>query len=101
MVLFQRVQQGDEELAITETIIAEVTDVLISHSRLDHGEIAARVRPLLASSGLELTHQRVVQHAMERDATSLRLDFEDAVKVEHLARRGIPEIVSDDRDGVD
>ena len=98
LALFQRVQQGDEELASSETIIAEVTYVLTSQYGLAHGEIAARLRPLLALPGLKLTHKRVVQQAMERYADSPRLDFEDALSVEHMARLGIQTIVSNDRD---
>ncbi len=98
LALFQRVQRGDEELASTETIIAEVTYVLTTQYKLDHGEIAARVRPLLALPGLKLTHKRVVQQALERYAESPQLDFEDALSVEHMERLGIREIVSYDRD---
>lgn len=98
LTLFQHVQQGDEELATTETIIAEVTYVLTTQYGLDHGEIAARLRPLLALSGLKLTHKRVVQRAMERYSESPRLDFEDALSVEHMHRLGLQEIVSYDRD---
>ena len=98
LALFQRVQQGDEELATTETIIAEVTYVLTSQYGLDHGEIAARLRPLLALSGLKLAHKRVVQQALERYAEFPRLDFEDALSVEHMDRLGVQEILSYDRD---
>ena len=98
LALFQRVQQGDEELATSETIIAEVTYVLTSQYHLNHAEIAARLRPLLALAGLKLPSKRVVQHALERYSESPRLDFEDALSVEHMKRLGIQAIVSYDRD---
>jgi len=98
LALFQRVQQGDEELATSETIIAEVTYVLTSQYQLGHPEIAARLRPLLALGGLKLPAKRVVQHALERYSESPRLDFEDALSVEHMTHLGIQAIVSYDRD---
>ena len=96
--LFQRVQRGDEELATSETIVAEVTYVLTSQYGLSHAEIAARLRPLLAMSGLKLPYKRVVQRGLERYATMPQLDFEDAIGVEHMMRLGITEILSYDRD---
>ena len=95
---FQRVPQGQEELATTETIIAEITYVLTSEYQLSHPEIAARLRPLLALRGLKLSDKRVVQRALERYRESSRLDFEDALSVEHMERLGIRPIVSYDRD---
>ena len=97
LALFQRVQEGDEELATSETIIAEVTYVLTSQYHLSHPEIAARLRPLLALSGLKLPYKRAVQRALERYRESSRLDFEDALSVEHMERLGIRPIVSYDR----
>ncbi len=96
--LFQRVQHGEEELATSETIVAEVTYVLTSQYGLSHAEIAARLRPLLAMSGLKLPYKRVVQRGLERYATMPQLDFEDALAVEHMMRLGVTEILSYDRD---
>lgn len=98
LALFQRVQQGDEELATGEAVIAEVTYVLSSQYGLDHAEIVARLRPLLGLNGVKIPYKRIVQRALERFAESPRLEFEDALSVEHMDRLGIREIVSYDRD---
>lgn len=98
LALFQRVQQGAEELVIGEANIAEVTYVLTSQYGLDHIEIASRLRPLLLMPNLKLPQKRVVQQALERYAISPQLDFEDALIIEHMTRLGIDKIVSYDRD---
>jgi predicted nucleic acid-binding protein len=85
-------------LATSETIVYEVTYVLTSQIGLDHAEIVARLRPLLGLNGLKIPYKRVVQRALERYAESPRLDFEEALSVEHMNRLGIREIVSYVRD---
>lgn len=97
LALLQRVRQGDEELATSATIIAEVTYILSSQYALTHAQIVARLQPLLALRGLKLDRKRIVQRALELYAASPQLDFEDALSLEHMARLGIQEIVSYDR----
>lgn len=98
LLLLRRVDEGVEELATSEAVIAEITYVLTSQYSLTHAQIASLLQPLLEMSGLKLTHKRVVQQAMERYGESPRLDFEDALSVEHMNRLGIHEIISYDRD---
>ena len=99
--LFQRVQQGEEELATCESIVAEVVYVLSSPRlpyRLDHAQIRARLLPILTLRGVKLPQKRVCLRALDLYAPSAFLDFEDALAVAHMEQRGIAEIVSYDRD---
>ena len=96
--LFQRVREGQEELATSDTVLAEVSYVLTSQHRLSHPEIAARLRPLVGLRGTKLSRKRVVLRALELYEQHPRLDFEDALSVAHMEQLGIQEIVSYDRD---
>ena len=99
--LFQRVSQGEEELFTCEAIVSEVVYVLSSPRapyRLSHEEIRARFVPILTLRGLRLPQKRVYLEALDLYASSPFLDFEDALAVAHMQRRGITEIVSYDRD---
>ena len=50
--------------------------------------------------GVRLTRskKRIYLHALDIYASSPFLDFEDALAIAHMARRGVTEIVSYDRD---
>ena len=99
--LFQRVNQGEEELFTCEAIVSEVVYVLSSTRapyRLSHDEIRARLVPILTLRGLRLPQKRVYLEALDLYASSPYLDFEDALAVAHMQRQGITEIVSYDRD---
>ena len=104
--LFQRVNQGEEELFTCESIVAEVVYVLSSTRapyRLSHDEIRARLVPILSLRGLRLPQKRVYIEALDIYASSPFLDFEDALAedalaVVHMERQGMTEIVSYDRD---
>ena len=99
--LLRRVQQGEEELTTCEAIVAEVVYVLSSPRlpyRLDHEQIRARLLPILTLRGVRLPHKHVCLRALDLYASSAFLDFEDALAVAHMERRGTAEIVSYDRD---
>ena len=99
--LFQRVNQGEEELFTCEAIVSEVVYVLSSTRapyRLSHDEIRPRLVPILTLRGLRLPQKRVYLEALDLYASSPYLDFEDALAVAHMQRQGIAEIVSYDRD---
>lgn len=99
--LFQRVDAGEEEVFTCEAIVTEVVYVLASARspyHLPHDEIRARLLPLLTLRGLHLPQKRVYVHALDIYASSLFLDFEDAVAAAHMERIGIKEILSYDRD---
>ena len=99
--LFQRVNQGEEELFTCEAIVSEVVYVLSSTRapyRLSHEEIRDRLVPILTLRGLRLPQKRVYLEALDLFASSSFLDFEDALAIAHMQRQGITEIVSYDRD---
>ncbi len=99
--LFQRVNNGEENLVTCEAIIAEVVYVLRS-SRAGYGlnrdEIRARLIPILSLRGLRLPQKQLYFDALNIYASSTSFDFEDAVAVAHMRHLGINEIVSYDRD---
>ena len=99
--LFQRVNRGEETLATSEAIIAEVTYVLSSRRapyQLNHEEIRARLLPIVTMRGIRLPHKQICINALNIYASSASLDFEDALSVAHMQRLGIGQIVSYDRD---
>ena len=59
--------------------------------------LAALLRPLLTATGLQLADRAVYLRAIDLYA-QYDVDFEDALSVAHMERRGIAEIVSYDRD---
>ena len=99
--LFQRVDQGEEELFTCEAIISEVVYVLSSHRapyKLSHEEIRARLVPIVTLRGLRLPQKRVYVRALDLYASSPFLDFEDALAAAHMEQQGMTEIVSYDKD---
>jgi uncharacterized protein len=100
LALFQRIKAGDEVVATSEVIVAEVAYVLRSraHYDLTPAEIAARLKPLLALRGLKLDHKGASLQALEIWDAHPLLDFEDALAVAHMERQGLTEIYSYDSD---
>lgn len=99
--LFQRVKNREEELFTCEAIVTEVVYVLASRRAgygLSHEEIRARLVPILSLRGLRLQHKAVYVRGLDIYASRPYLDFEDALAIAHMERRGITEIVSYDRD---
>jgi predicted nucleic acid-binding protein len=98
--LFQRVKAGDEVVATSEVIVAEVAYVLQSraHYGLTPAEIGVRMRPLLALRGLKLDHKGACLRALEVWDAHPEIDFEDALAVVHMERQGLMEIYSYDAD---
>jgi uncharacterized protein len=100
ILLFGRLQRGEETATTIEAIVAEVCYVLSSkaHYRLSPSDIAQRLRPLLALRGLKLPHKRTYLDALEIWSTSPFLDFEDALLAAHANRLGLSSITSFDTD---
>lgn len=98
--LFQALRRSQETATTSESVVAEITYVLSSPRlyHLSHEEIAARLRPLLALSGLKLPHKRSFMRALDLYGANAALDFEDAMNVAHMERLGLDELVSYDRD---
>ena len=99
--LFQRVQQGEQELLTCESVVSEAAYVLSSSRlsyRLTHEEIRERLLPILTLRGVRLPQKRVCLQALDIYAASPFFDFEDALAVAHMEQAGVTEIVSYDRD---
>ena len=95
--LLQAAERDEVELITSESVIAEVVYVL-SSPRL-YGLSPERIRslllPIINLRGLKLSPRRLYLRALDLYATS-RIDFEDALAVAHMERRGITEILSYD-----
>ncbi|MBI3962347.1 MAG: PIN domain-containing protein [Deinococcus sp.] len=98
LALFWRAERGEVHLVTSESVVAEVVNVLSSPAlyRLPRTEVARLVRPLLEVKGLGIDHKRSVLNALDLYAKS-NLDFEDCLSVEHVRRAGLPGIYSYDR----
>ena len=100
LALLGRLERGEEEATISETIISEIAYVLSSRGQYDvpADEISARLRPVLLYRGLHLPNRNTYLRALDLYGAHPGLDFEDALTVAHMERAGISEIVSYDRD---
>ncbi|MBI2917404.1 MAG: PIN domain-containing protein [Chloroflexi bacterium] len=99
--LFQQLKQGTEEVFTCEAVLAEVVYVLSSPRapyRLSHEEIRGRLLPILTLRGLKLPQKGVYVRALDIYSAFSFLDFEDALAVAHMERRGTQEVLSYDRD---
>jgi predicted nucleic acid-binding protein len=98
--LFQRVKSGRESVTSADVIIAEVVYVFSSPALygMSHADIVARLVPILSLRRFKLEHKRAVLRALALYAAHRFLDFEDALAVAPMERRGITEIVSYDTD---
>lgn len=97
--LFQRLHDGDEQVAMVEAVVAEVVFVLASPKLygLTGLEISERVKPLLLLRGVQLPHKQTTCEAIDIYAAHRDLDFADALEIAHMKRLGITEIYSFDK----
>jgi predicted nucleic acid-binding protein len=98
--LFQRVRSGQEQVGTCEAVISEVLYVLCSPRQygLTHQDAATALGPVLRLRGLRLPQKRALLRALELFATYDDLDYEDALIVAHMERRGEREFYSYDGD---
>jgi predicted nucleic acid-binding protein len=97
--LFERVRDGDEQIATSEAVIAEIAFVLSSKNTygLAAEEVRDRLKPLVALPGLRLPYKQTCLRALEIFATAPMIGFDDALIVAHMERQGITELLSYDR----
>jgi predicted nucleic acid-binding protein len=100
LTLFERVEDGDEEVTTREAIVAEVVHVLASPTLygLAPADIEARLKPVLELPGVRLPQKRITLRALELFALHPRLDYPDALCVAHMEHEGLRTILSYDRD---
>ena len=98
--LLERVQRGQEQVRVSEAIIAEVAYVLSSraHYNLSHEEIRQRLTPIITLRGLKLPGKQLYLRALDLYAAHLSIDFEDVLSVAHMERDDIFELYSYDTD---
>ncbi len=96
--LLQRADHGEVRLTTSESVIAEVVYVLSSPRlyNLPPERVRSLLLPILSLRGLRLPSRRLYRRALDIYA-SHGIDFEDALAVAHMERRGITEILSYDR----
>lgn len=97
--LFERARDNQIDLTTSEAVIAEVVFVLSARRlyNLSPQDVRARLLPILALPGLKLPHKSQLRRALDLYGTHA-MDFEDALSMAIMERRGIGEIYSYDRD---
>lgn len=98
--LFQRVNNGHEEITTCEAVVAEVVYVLSSPRTygVPRERVRDLLRPILTMPGLKLSKKRLYLLALDLFVAYPRLDFEDALIVAHMHDAGIDEVISYDED---
>ena len=96
--LLQAADRGEVQLTTSESVIAEVVYVLSSPRlyNLPPERIRSLLLPILHLRGLRLPSRRLFRRAL-RIFADHGIDFEDALTVAHMERRGIQDILSYDR----
>jgi predicted nucleic acid-binding protein len=100
LALFEKVDSGEEEIATSEAVIAEVAYVLRSRNQygLNREEVSARLKPLISLRGLRIARKGLYLRALDMYAGNPTLDFEDALTVVYMEDDGITELFSYDQD---
>src|SRR4051794_13984477 len=89
--LLERVQRGEKTVTTTEVVLAEVCFVLSSPKRysLSHGDVAARLRPIISLRGFRLFNKQVILRALDLYSQYDFLDIEDCLIVTTMQQRNI------------
>jgi predicted nucleic acid-binding protein len=97
--LFQQVKRGDVRLTTSGAVVCEAVYVLSSPRTygLCHGDIRARLVPIISLPGLHLEGKRTYLRALDLYSQWAWADFEDALTVAFMERLGIDELLSYDR----
>jgi predicted nucleic acid-binding protein len=97
--LLERVRSGDEDVMITEAVVAEIVYVLSSraHYGLQAIEISDRLRPILGLRGIRLPGKPRCLRALELYGQPPFLGFEDSLIIAHMEAEQMTELYSYDR----
>jgi uncharacterized protein len=97
-LLFERVRDGQEEVATSEAVIAEIAFVLSSRSTygLTAEAVRDRVKPLLELQGLRVPFKQTCLRALDIFASAPAIGFDDALIAAHMERQSITELYSYD-----
>ena len=94
--LFARAAAGDVTLVVTDLALAETAWVLQSFYKLDRGAIAATLKDLIESTGIEVENKTMLQSALGNFAQT-DVNFVDAYHAAVAAADSVA-IASFDRD---
>ena len=97
--IFEAAERGEIDLFTSESVLAEVVFVLSSKSLygVPRGRLVELLQPLVEARGMRMDRKALILAALDLYAAS-KLDFEDALSVEHVRRRKLESILSYDRD---
>jgi predicted nucleic acid-binding protein len=100
MRLFEKVDNGEDEVAVLESTIAEVVYVLASARTyaLSAEEIRDRLQPLLLFEGLRMDNKSRCLRALEINAAERAISFADALVSSAALDESGAEVYSFDRD---
>ena len=96
-LLFERLQNGEEEVVLPEAALADAVWTLRSHYRWPLPEICAFLGDLLAIEGLHMARKEMVWNALDFFQEG-KIDFSDALIAAEMASLGLGEVYSYDRD---
>lgn len=95
--LLQRVENGQERVAVSQTVIFETVFTLQRGYKISKVRVRELVSPIIAMSNLALPNKQDYFEALDLYATS-PLSFADAFNVVYMRRQGLHEIYSWDMD---
>lgn len=97
LALLQRAERREVELATSELVLAEVVWVLQSKSKLSRDEIKGRLLPIVELAGLRIPNKQLWRSVFDLYCER-RIDFIDAYNAIWMARSGIHQVYSYDKD---
>ena len=97
--LFQRLQRGEEQVQVLESVVAEAIFVLTSRNlyNLARSEVRDRLAFALTLTGVEMQNKARALHALELYVEQRRLSFVDALIAVAAMEETPPEVYSFDQ----
>ena len=94
--LFMAAERGEAALVLDEITVAEVVWVLSSFFKASKEEIKEGLLAFIANEGIEMADKKGILLALALYA-DINVDFADALVSVHMARNGVPDIVTYDK----
>ncbi len=95
--LFERIETGELEVTIDETVVAEGVWTLSSYYRMPKGDVVEAMLQIVSQDGIECRGGEAVRRALVLFETK-NIDFIDALLCARMLEDDEPEIYSLDRD---
>jgi len=98
-VLFERLEAGEERVALLDVTVAEVVHVLTSRILYDMNsrDVADRLHTILGARGIQMSNKARCMNALEIFATYSFLNFGDSFVAAAAFEETTPEVCSFDR----